>query len=513
MPVVAFMFGPSKAVGYSQEEAICTALTRELLTDAHGGKHVAALIRSGGLLLHAFAYRRVEVSEIESVNGLPAFGWLEQVKMQTWRYLLADFLDLTSKSWHQGDVWALNKALQKLHVEVYSVGPVELDTAQQIHRRLTAIDGYIGCVEVDLGHPVVYQTCWSGLGDRFQVVDTEFGFLDPWGTPEEERWPLEVADRWWHTVGASAVYWTSINDESSAHPPSINAAPDSERGAAARSALVRLLWSTPLERLVDEIRPSELPLDTKSFSAEKLPGAEDAVIPPEKLHGYALNLDHPNGGPKARNFRDLLGIVASDWRFLAEQLRRGVLRVPAFRSVSRTNFGVRFDVITVVKGRNGAIKPVLSAWIVRPDEPPTLTTTFIAKRGTGLPAMSVDEVPILLPDRRTDWQLLWEVAVAAATEAGDLTVPEPMCVTAGPDGPGDWFLDGAEGYAKVRVPDARRGFARWLRQSGNGEAGYQPGTYVYAPGRGFDKCVAWANAFAEVLDWHGVDCEVNASMT
>lgn len=507
------MFSPSSALGYSQDEAICAHLVRELIGEAHCGRPVSAVIRSGGLLLHNFAYRRVEVSEIESVNGRPAFGWLEQAKIQTWRYLLADFMELTSKSWHHGNVWALNVALQKLHVEVYSVGPIELDAAERIHRRLTEIDGYIGCVELDLGHLVIYQTCWSGLGDRFQVIDTELGFLDSWGMPEEERWPLDVAGRWWHTVGASAMYWTWIDDESYPHPPAVCAAPDSDRGAAARSALIRLTWATPLERLVDAIRPSELPLDTKSFSAEKLPGAEDAVIPPEKLYGYALNLDHPDGGPKARNFRDLLGILATDWRFLAEQLRRGVLRAPAFRSVSRTDFGVRFDVITVVKGRNGAIKPVLSAWIVRPGEPPTLTTTFIAKRGTYLPATSIDEVPIILPDKRTDWQLLWKIAVAAATEATELTVPEPICVTSGHDGPAEWFLDGAEGFAMVRVLDARRGFARWLRQSGNGEAGYRPGTYLHAPDRGYDKSVAWANALAEILDWHGVNCEVTASMT
>ncbi|OYN76236.1 hypothetical protein [Mycolicibacterium sphagni] len=75
--VVAFMFSPGPTVGFLQDEAICAALVRELIAEARDGRPVAAAIRSGGLLLHNFAYRCVEVREIESVNGLPAFGWLQ----------------------------------------------------------------------------------------------------------------------------------------------------------------------------------------------------------------------------------------------------------------------------------------------------------------------------------------------------------------------------------------------------------------------------------------------------
>ncbi|OYN74139.1 hypothetical protein [Mycolicibacterium sphagni] len=60
----------------------------------------------------------------------------QQAKIEAWRYLLGDFVDFTSTSWHRGNIWALHIALSKLHVEVYSIGPIELDTAEQIHRRV-----------------------------------------------------------------------------------------------------------------------------------------------------------------------------------------------------------------------------------------------------------------------------------------------------------------------------------------------------------------------------------------
>jgi hypothetical protein len=77
---------------------------------------------------------------------------------------------------------------------------------------------------------------------------------------------------------------------------------------------------------------------------------------------------------------------------------------------------------------------------------------------------------------------------------------------------GVWRAEGAEGAALVAVPDEPSGFAAWLRDAGQGGAGPRSGTWVAAPVRGCDRASAWADTFAEVLGWHGIDCQVYATL-
>lgn len=515
MPVVAFLFtqDPPRANSLS-DNRICEVLTRGLLSRSKHDEQVSAQIHSGGLLLHRFAYRTVEKSEVDTFKGRKSLARTEKAKLEAWAYLLAEFCESFEANWHLGSVISLEETLRTGGVEVYSVGHISLPMARMLDRKLRNVDGYLGAMEVDLGHLVQYKVCWSGLIRRYQVVGTELGFLTGNGTPPEEKWALNAdPERWWHSVGASAVYWIEPGEPNKVHPDHVDRLPDSSRGAAARTAIARLMKPTPLERLVERVGPNELPPDTRSFSAERLPGAADAIIPPDKLTKYALNLDHEIGGPKARLFLELLDIAVDDWQFLAEQLLQGIQRAPAFGKVRRNDYGVQFDVITAVKGRNGVIKPVLSAWIVLPGQPPSLTTVFIPDRKTVIDTDSVEDVPILPLEKREDWELLWEVASAAAAEAAERAVPEPMFVRSGEDGPGRWYLGGAEGLAAVRVFDARRGFARWLRQSGHGRSAHLPGSWIFANYRNYDTSVAWASAFVEVLQWHDVRSEVFAVMT
>lgn len=45
---------------------------------------------------------------------------------------------------------------------------------------------------------------------------------------------------------------------------------------------------------------------------EVVPNAHDAYGVHEKLGSYSLNLDHRDGGDKARLFRGVLGLTAAD---------------------------------------------------------------------------------------------------------------------------------------------------------------------------------------------------------
>ena len=52
----------------------------------------------------------------------------------------------------------------------------------------------------------------------------------------------------------------------------------------------------------------------------RLPHAEQAVVPLEKIEDYLLNPGHPIGGSKAAFFR-AFGFSREEWRLLAEALR------------------------------------------------------------------------------------------------------------------------------------------------------------------------------------------------
>ncbi|WP_371744328.1 DUF6883 domain-containing protein [Acidithiobacillus ferrooxidans] len=48
----------------------------------------------------------------------------------------------------------------------------------------------------------------------------------------------------------------------------------------------------------------------------KLPGSGHAYIDDQKLVGYCLNPEHPEGRHKARVFYSALGLSQSDWPLL-----------------------------------------------------------------------------------------------------------------------------------------------------------------------------------------------------
>jgi hypothetical protein len=76
----------------------------------------------------------------------------------------------------------------------------------------------------------------------------------------------------------------------------------------------------------------------------RLPGAERATIPTDKLVRYALDPAHPRGRHKARVFASALGIRKQDWRYLHDQILEALPDAPV-RSMRITPFGVAYEVV------------------------------------------------------------------------------------------------------------------------------------------------------------------------
>jgi hypothetical protein len=93
----------------------------------------------------------------------------------------------------------------------------------------------------------------------------------------------------------------------------------------------------------------------------RLPNAENAVIPTEKLRGYLLSPTHPIGRFKSVLFRGL-GYEAEDYERLETDIR-SMLSGEAEPSKGN-EFGSSYLVRGVVTGPNGRSAAIVTVWII-----------------------------------------------------------------------------------------------------------------------------------------------------
>jgi len=93
----------------------------------------------------------------------------------------------------------------------------------------------------------------------------------------------------------------------------------------------------------------------------KLPNADSAVIPPEKLRDYLLSSSHPVGRFKAAFFR-ALGYTDDDWERLEGDIR-SVLTNDAMVG-EQTGYGQKLEVRGNITGPAGRNAEIVTAWII-----------------------------------------------------------------------------------------------------------------------------------------------------
>jgi hypothetical protein len=109
-----------------------------------------------------------------------------------------------------------------------------------------------------------------------------------------------------------------------------------------------------------------------------LPNVENAVIPVEKLVGYALNPDHPKGSDKARVFASALGYTRENAQELIRQLSSKLATLPALER-PQTPYGRSFSVDVPISGPGGSAV-VVTGWLLDIGEKaPKLTSLRVAK--------------------------------------------------------------------------------------------------------------------------------------
>ena len=98
--------------------------------------------------------------------------------------------------------------------------------------------------------------------------------------------------------------------------------------------------------------------ETPSQSNTPLPGAERAVSDRTKLHGYALDPTHQDGGAdKAKVFRSELGLEQDDWEHLRDQLLAGVQTGDATPKGVTPLGDEKYEVVVNATGRTDRSRP------------------------------------------------------------------------------------------------------------------------------------------------------------
>ena len=110
----------------------------------------------------------------------------------------------------------------------------------------------------------------------------------------------------------------------------------------------------------------------------KLPCGERAIVGDDKLIGYCLNSEHPEGRHKARVFQSLLGLGPEQSGILKKALCQAAAEEPAER-VGTTSYGDLY-VVDFVMSAGDKAAPVRSVWIIRSREDiPRLVSGYVRK--------------------------------------------------------------------------------------------------------------------------------------
>lgn len=323
--------------------------------------------------------------------------------------MIDDFVD--SLTWTTCDPERLRYGL--IHLGTYALGahPVPPAATRVVDRSLRTLQGYVGCVELDLGNPLHHEAART-LVHRYYIGGRTLKILHAYGSDDEST--LLAVNSWAQELNFAAV---ECGERPSGAPlPRLTAL--SERGLVSAEILAnRDSWGH-----FDEVGLALTRASTPATVARAIRRpTEPPRIDERKLRDYCLTDDPDHAGySKARLFRTVLGIERPDWRFLAAQLEDRLYEaVP--QNVEVTTWGVKYQTQLPIVGRNGEVREITTAWMIRganPPElvdPPALVTAFLPREDAPpLPQAEYTAPLILQPSELENFPRLHEVASDAA---------------------------------------------------------------------------------------------------
>ena len=488
-------------------------------------KETRSLVLRGDLLLDKSCYAPSHVSSRDWTQSTPSgqsmsSGCTEMSRDNALFKLLAgDLCDAFEEQWRTLDLVKSPELLMRNTLACIFLPSFPSVYRSAIDDRLRQRPDYLGAVVLDLSNPLQREvTVDSLIRDSFIENGTVHMSLGIEGDIEGD---FHGADEF-SEQGIVAVPWEKFEERS----PSIPIPPtQSSRAIVTQRRLQNRRDLDVHQRIASQLSSLNMGQDSSreyDWDLKQLPNAPGEVtVQARKVTDYLLNPSHKEGRSKAKFFEQELGITANDWRFLYAQLV-DALGKASFEDVQLDERGIRFNAHLAIQGRNGRratvktgwivrSKEEASGWVVRPKERASLVTAYPGPKGT-VSQDSAQSPPVVSPEVKgaRRWEAIFKLAKQAGELAATECVPTPMKISGG-----ELVMDGQCGYAYVVVPDARKGFARWLKTSRRGKHHSGSGMAFYAEtdGQSADRATAYAEAFAKVLRRNGIECKVGRYLT
>ena len=483
-------------------------------------KETRSLVLRGDLLLDKSCYAPSHVSSRDWTQSTPSgqsmsSGCTEMSRDNALFKLLAgDLCDAFEEQWRTLDLVKSPELLMRNTLACIFLPSFPSGYRSALDDRLRQHPYYLGAVVLDLSNPLQRELAVDSLiRDSFIEDGTVHMSL---GIEGDFHGADEFSEQ-----GIVALPWEEFEECS----PSIPIPPpQSSRAIVTQRRLQNRRGLDVHQRIASQLSSRNVDRDFSheyDWDLKQLPNAPDEIeVRARKVTDYLLNPSHKEGRSKAKFFEQELGITANDWRFLYAQLV-DALGKASFEDVQLDERGIRFNAHLAIQGRNGRratvktgwivrSKEEASGWVVRPKERASLVTAYPGPKGT-VSQDSAQSPPVVSPEVKGTrrWEAIFKLAKQAGELAATECVPTPMKISGG-----ELVMDGQCGYAYVVVPDARKGFARWLKTSGHGNR--QPGSvYFYArtEGQSVDRAAAYAEAFARVLRRNGIECAAGRYLT
>lgn len=464
---------------------------------------VSTLILRGDLLIHMLAYQISGISSSSSQSTYNSISTSYEGNRDRYLTMVCDIVEALGE---QRSNFGNNDLLLKFGrgaVWVLTLTSVSSEAANLIHDELKNFDPYLGFAQIDLGSPIQYKLFISDLiSDRSFENGTLYFPIDESAESQHlvkeyktERTPVGIHSSEFSQKWKLPVQSTKLSKRGVVTLQRYSSKAKETHRQKIAKAMLEYFKKNP--EIKDVEFTATLPKGVKSFQVEE-----------KKLTEYLLNLNHPVGKHKAKFFKNHLGISREDWRFLSDQIIRGMGSAIIFKT-GLSEHGFTHRAFLLVKGRNSKLAVLQTGWQIQSNKPARLITAF---PGDSELSESLDETETIVIDPKLSgdekWAAIFKTAREHAMNAANNTCPTPMVL----DGY-DTIWDGVCGFAWVTIPDARTGMAKWLRSNDIGFRSQKSGQKVYAEigqSQSFERAEAYANAFAEVLQANGVPCTVDS---
>lgn len=334
---------------------------------------VVTQVAVGDIMLHRLCEEYRKVERKKKIFGEASVSFTTGVNMDLYKTIFSDYLDSFSFNWHttDNDSLYLNMANHNTYAIYLPTLPKKI--AQCTHKILSNFPAYYGAIKVDLGNPVHIATFPNMLINNSFVKHGSI-YIEK----DREDIPcIFLSDEEEIKSRTKCLYEEDFYRNM---PPAAVLKSLSKRGAVTRNKVSEKKIDSHYQNLARSLYAMTTEDPNGPEFVFDVPNAFESVeIDKDKLYKYALNIDHPVGGPKAKNFKKVLGLISDDWEYLKSEIENGIAKAPLYKTYV-SNFGIQYYALLPVTGKNGNTALVLTAWIIKENGNAFLTSVYIANK-------------------------------------------------------------------------------------------------------------------------------------